>query len=198
MPKETFLNLPSSKKESIDHILLDVFSEQPMSQVKVSQIVVLMQMSRGAFYKYFKDLEDAYSYVITKYAIKIHQDILDYINENRNDFFFGIEEYLRWCGSLSKTEDYWKSVQLLTKADPQYTFKRINIDYDSPMMLEWHNLLDLNNLNITTDEEAVSFLYFIMQVVMNAMSDFVVNDWSLEDLMTDYQYRIRWLKQGLQ
>ena len=54
MPKETFLNLPKSKQAVIDDILLQTFCAQSISQVKVSQIVDQMGMSRGAFYKYFK------------------------------------------------------------------------------------------------------------------------------------------------
>ena len=33
-------------------------------------------MSRGSFYKYFEDLEDAYQYIIKKNSAIIHQDIL--------------------------------------------------------------------------------------------------------------------------
>lgn len=43
-------------------------------------------MSRGAFYKYFDDLEDAYTYIINKYAVVIHQDIIKYIQDDRNQF----------------------------------------------------------------------------------------------------------------
>ncbi len=71
MPKETFLNLSQKKKQHIEQILLEKFYNRHISQVKVSEIVEAMQMSRGAFYKYFQDLEDAYSYLIHKYAMKI-------------------------------------------------------------------------------------------------------------------------------
>lgn len=37
----------------MDTVLLDIFYNQPVSQVKVSQIVEETEISRGAFYKYF-------------------------------------------------------------------------------------------------------------------------------------------------
>lgn len=66
MPKDTFINLPIERQSRIETILLDIFSEKHLSRVNVSEIVEKMQMSRGSFYKYFEDLEDAYQYIIKK------------------------------------------------------------------------------------------------------------------------------------
>lgn len=54
MPKETFFNISKEKQQWILEILLDTFYDQHISQVKVSEIVEAMGMSRGAFYKYFR------------------------------------------------------------------------------------------------------------------------------------------------
>lgn len=56
MPKKTFLNLPETRQAEIRDLLLTIFYEKPVSQVKVSEIVTALQMSRGIFYKYFEDL----------------------------------------------------------------------------------------------------------------------------------------------
>ena len=47
MPKETFLNLAEEKRQAIINVLLKNFSEQHISQVKVSAIVSGIGMSRG-------------------------------------------------------------------------------------------------------------------------------------------------------
>lgn len=96
MPKETFFNLSNAKKQRIDDLLLEIFCSQHISQVKVSEIVDKMGMSRGAFYKYFQDLEDAYLYTIKSSSHIVHQDILKFISENKQHFFLGIEKYLEW------------------------------------------------------------------------------------------------------
>lgn len=54
MPKETFFNLSNAKKQRIDDLLLEIFCSQHISQVKVSEIVDKMGMSRGAFINIFK------------------------------------------------------------------------------------------------------------------------------------------------
>ena len=150
-------------------ILLDTFYNQSVSQVKVSHIVEQMEMSRGAFYKYFVDLEDAYAYIVKQQSLLIHQDILDYIAQYKNDFFHGIEQYLIFCSHLETDSAYWKGLLLL------------------------HN----NEFQIHETQEAISFLYFIMEVVMNSLTDFIVNDWTPEELIMDYHYKIKWIIKGI-
>ncbi len=102
MPKSTFLNLPNEKKQRLIEILLENFSARHISQVKVADIVEDMAMSRGAFYKYFEDLEDAYTYTIQYYSIQIHRDILKYISQNKQDFFKELKITLRGVVSWNK------------------------------------------------------------------------------------------------
>ncbi|KAF1304196.1 TetR family transcriptional regulator [Enterococcus saccharolyticus] len=197
MPKETFLNLPEEKKVHIDHILLEKFYNRHISQVKVSEIVEAMQMSRGAFYKYFQDLEDAYTYLVGKYSTVVHGNILTSINEHKNDFFLGIEQFLITCSQAQPTSEYWQILQLLTRNNVLQASKRVPISPDSPMIVQWLELLRLNHFEIDTTEEAVSFLYFIMSLVMSTLTDFIVNQWTTEELVTDFRFRQRWLTHGI-
>ena len=197
MPKETFLNLPKSKQAMIDDILLQTFCAQSISQVKVSQIVDQMGMSRGAFYKYFDDLEDAYRYIIKKHSLIIHQDILGYIQEFQSDFFKGIERYLLWCSALNTSDAYWKALKLLTSSEYGRTMKRIEMDETNSMMKQWLTILRYNQFQIVSTAEASSFLYFMMELVMGSLSDFIVNDWTSEALLEDYHYKVKWLVHGV-
>lgn len=197
MPHDTFLNLSIEKRQSIDTILLNTFYDQPVSQVKVAEIVSKMKMSRGAFYKYFDDLEDAYTYIINKYAIVIHQDIIKYIQEDRNQFFIGIEKYLIWCSQLDHNEEYWKSLRLLTKSNDLSAYKRFPLASDSPLITQWTDILIASQIIIEDHEESISFLFFIMELVMNSLTGFIANNWTTEELVTDYRYRVKWIMYGL-
>lgn len=197
MPKETFFNLSPEKTAIMDDILLDTFYDQAISQVKVSQIVDKMGMSRGAFYKYFDDLEDSFRYIIKKKAALIHQDIFTSVTEHKNDFFHGIEMYLVRCSKLSANDDYFKVLHLLTKSDYKRSEKRAPANPESPMLIQWLELLKENNFNITDNDEAMSFLYFVMDLVMNSLDNLMVNQWSTESLIADYRYKIRWITQGI-
>ena len=197
MPHDTFLNLPDEKKQKLDHVLLSIFYDKHISQVKVAEIVNAMDMSRGAFYKYFDDLGDAYQYIVNKYSLIIHQDIIRYIQEDKNQFFLGIEKYLVWCSQLDHNSSYWKSLRLLTEANDLSAYKRMPVTESSPLMKQWRDILDLSQIKMANLEEAVSFLFFIMELVMNALTAFIANDWTTKELITDYRYRVKWIKTGV-
>lgn len=197
MPNDTFLNLPVNRKEIIDSILLNTFYDQPVSQVKVSEIVSQMKMSRGAFYKYFEDLEDAYTYIINKYAIAIHQDIILYIQEDKNQFFTGIEKYLIWCSQLDHMSEYWKSLRLLTESNDLSAYKRFPLASDSPLVTQWTDILLASDIIINSHDESVSFLFFIMELVMNSLTGYIANDWTTDELVTDYRFRVKWITLGV-
>lgn len=197
MPHDTFLNLSDIKKQTIDSILLNTFYNQPISQVSVSEIVIQMKMSRGAFYKYFEDLEDAYTYIINKYAVVIHQDIIKYIQDDRNQFFMGIEKYLIWCSKLDHDSEYWKSLRLLTESNDLSAYKRFPLASDSPLVTQWTDILVASDIIIEDHDEAISFLFFIMELVMNSLTGYIANDWTTEELVKDYRYRVKWITYGL-
>ncbi|MGY3766671.1 TetR/AcrR family transcriptional regulator [Vagococcus vulneris] len=197
MPKETFRNLPQEKKEWMDDILLNRFYQQPISQIKVAQIVDDMAMSRGSFYKYFEDLEDAHLYIIQKYATVFHVDIQRFIKRYKSDFFFGIQQYLVWCVHQDKESSYWKAIYLLTRTSSQYAFKRMPFSKSTKMIEHWQAILDLNQFNITSAKESISFLYFTMELTITSLSDYIINNWSPEELIKDFQYKTKWLSYGL-
>ena len=197
MPKSTFLNLPNEKKQRLIEILLENFSARHISQVKVADIVEDMAMSRGAFYKYFEDLEDAYTYTIQYYSIQIHRDILKYISQNKQDFFQGIENYLAWCSELEQKSSYWQAIRFLTRSDDFTNHQRTKPSAESGRLKEWFKLLKANGFHITSEEEAISFLYFVMDLVINSLTDYIANDWTTDELMQDYRYKVKWLQRGL-
>jgi AcrR family transcriptional regulator len=72
MVKETFINLPLAKKNLITNALLNEFSKYPLSKSQVARIVKNAGISRGSFYKYFSNLEDAYQYLYHYAMLQIH------------------------------------------------------------------------------------------------------------------------------
>lgn len=197
MPKETFLNLPKEKRQAIIKVLLKNFSGQHISQVKVSAIVAGMTMSRGAFYKYFDDLEDAYSYTISYYSAQIHRDIMQYIEKDSQDFFLGIENYLSWCATLNSESNYWQAIKLLTTSSDLTNHRRRYVPDDSPMLKEWYRLLSANHFVIGSKNEALSFLYFTMDLTMGILTDFIANEWTKEQLIQDFRFKRKWLEIGI-
>lgn len=74
MPKQTFKNLPEAKKQRIRQALLTEFSQHDLADAQVARVVKDAGIARGAFYKYFTDLADAYRYVYQITLLRIHDD----------------------------------------------------------------------------------------------------------------------------
>lgn len=75
MVKTTFINLPQEKKTRIEQALLHEFSNYSLPKAQVARIVKEADIARGAFYKYFADLTDAYQYVYRCALKQIHAEV---------------------------------------------------------------------------------------------------------------------------
>lgn len=74
MVSSTFLNLTRAKQARIEAALLHEFSHHPLADAQVARIVARAHIARGAFYKYFTDLTDAYRYLYRQAMTAIHSD----------------------------------------------------------------------------------------------------------------------------
>lgn len=198
MPKATFLNLTVDKQEKIEMILLATFYNRHISQVKVSEIVEKMGMSRGAFYKYFNDLEDAHQYVVQKASVAVHREILTFVYTMSDDLFAGIKTYLKKIAGVDKTAKEWQQIQLLTANPTIFAKRNSHNNGQNAMVLQWQELLIKNDISLDTLAESQELLFLIMDLVMEVLTAFIVNDWGEKELVDVYQLRIKWLKRGIQ
>lgn len=154
-------------------------------------------MSRGAFYKYFVDLEDANRYMISQSARQVHIEIMRHIRDSEEDLFQGINHFLLEM-TLKNPEDLERmALTFLTKSDHLSISKRWKTLAESTMFQAWFDILAKNQLWIDNEAEAISFLYFIMALVIQAWNDYIANDWSSEQLIEDLSFKVKWLKEGL-
>lgn len=98
MVKQTFLNLPQEKKKRVEQAMLHEFSTYPLAKAQVARIVKEANIARGAFYKYFADLTDAYVYIYQQALRAIHWQI------NPQGEFKAVAFYDRVCQFISQTQ----------------------------------------------------------------------------------------------
>jgi AcrR family transcriptional regulator len=193
MPKKTFLNLSEVRQAEIRDLLVTIFYEKPVSQVKVSDIVEALQMSRGIFYKYFEDLNAAYDYLIHYYAGQIHGEIIDHMTQQEGDFFQGIENFLVLYVELDHSSARYRQLVLLAQNSYLFSY-RPETDHGIDA---WKELLEQNDFAMPTLEEQVSFLYFSMKLVIDSLTDMLANHWGREELLQDFRYKTHWLTKGI-
>ena len=137
------------------NVLLKIFSDKPISQVKVSEIVEALQMSRGIFYKYFEDLNDAYDYLIHDSANKVHGRILRKNWETSAGFFQRIGAFLVEALEYGKDSEEYKELQLLIQNSYLFSYR----SEDPHGAAAWKKVLTANKFRIESQKEADSFLF---------------------------------------
>lgn len=85
MPRLAFESIDTDKRQRILDAVLQEFSLHPLAEAQVSRIVTAAEISRGAFYVYFRDLADAYQYVLDIALADVHGGLREAIGEDRTD-----------------------------------------------------------------------------------------------------------------
>jgi len=65
MPKQTFLNLPEEKRETIVNAAVDEFAEYGLENASTNRIVKNSGIAKGSFYQYFEDKQDVFMYLLS-------------------------------------------------------------------------------------------------------------------------------------
>lgn len=73
MVTKTFDNLKTSKQQQIYEALMVEFTTYALVDAQVARIIKRIGISRGSFYTYFTDLNDAYKWVFGQVMQTVHQ-----------------------------------------------------------------------------------------------------------------------------
>ena len=87
MPKATFYNLNSEKKEKIEKALRHEFSQNTFEKASISNIIAEAQIPRGSFYQYFENKEDALKHIIENFLMDEKEEIKKLALKNKGDIF---------------------------------------------------------------------------------------------------------------
>ncbi|MEO8356062.1 MAG: TetR/AcrR family transcriptional regulator [Chloroflexota bacterium] len=93
MPKQTFFNLPSEKRETIIHAAVEEFAQYGLENASTNRIVENSGISKGSFYQYFEDKQDVFMYLLSV----LEREKMEYFQDrhppsgNMDTF-----EYFRW------------------------------------------------------------------------------------------------------
>ncbi len=105
MPKKTFLNLNSAKKQRIIEASLSEFAEHTFNEVKLSNIIKSSNIPRGSFYQYFEDKLDLFKYIFDLIAQEKMKFMADLLPNPENMPFIVLFEELYTRGIKFATSD---------------------------------------------------------------------------------------------
>ena len=93
MPKQTFHNLPTEKREKIINAAIAEFAEFGLENASTNRIVANSGIAKGSFYQYFADKLDVFNHLMDVVTNEKTEFFKDKRPPNRNMDTF---EYFRW------------------------------------------------------------------------------------------------------
>lgn len=189
LPKETFNNLKSDKKEKVVNVLKKTFEEKPFQEVTVKEIVDELNIARGSFYQYFEDLEDAYFTVLNLEVTDIHKLFMTLLHNRKGNIKEALYDYgEELSGILFNEETYsiYKNRYLFWNESLD---KRWNTEYQSQIQV------------FTESESKDSFnrekMHYLKGVVHMLIKRNFSENWTKEEFREKFNMHVKWMMRGL-
>src|ERR1044071_4548779 len=93
MPKQTFFNLPSEKREIIMNAAIEEFADYGLENASTNRIVKNSGIAKGSFYQYFEDKQDVFMHML---ELIEQQEMEMFKNEHPPDHNMDVFHYYRW------------------------------------------------------------------------------------------------------
>lgn len=94
MIKQTFYNLPITKRERIYQAIKTEFDRVPLDKISINSIIKEANISRGSFYQYFDDKGDLYDIFADKIMDSIKECFTNTLVKYKGDLFATMEEVM--------------------------------------------------------------------------------------------------------
>lgn len=94
MIKQTFYNLPITKRERIYQAIKTEFDRVPLDKISINSIIKEANISRGSFYQYFDDKGDLYDIFADRVMDSIKECFTNTLVKYKGDLFATTEEVM--------------------------------------------------------------------------------------------------------
>lgn len=94
MIKQTFYNLPETKRGRIYQAIKTEFDRVPLDKISINSIIKEANISRGSFYQYFDDKGDLYDIFADRIMDSIKECFTTTLVKYKGDIFATIEEVM--------------------------------------------------------------------------------------------------------
>ncbi|MDD3341393.1 MAG: TetR family transcriptional regulator [Bacilli bacterium] len=201
MPSDTFLNLREDKKKRLIDAAMTEFSAHLLEDASINQIIKNAGISRGSFYMYFKDKEDIYGYLLSRYKEKLHKSIFTNLEKNEGDFIKAWHavfiEIIDFC-KHAKEASFFKNIflNLRFSNEQQFHFKPSKEEKEKWNKKVLDAICKKHYKTEDKDELLDAFLFVMMMTHMSVVHTFVHQD-NAEEEKKKYENRLKWFQQGL-
>lgn len=201
MPKATFFNLPEKKRQSLIKALEIEFSRVPLYEASIANIVKTANISRGSFYQYFEDKEDAYFYILREQANSKNKQFLQQLENHQGDLFEAITAfYYELLLELPDEEEYnfFRNALLNVTHQIETMFNNIivrNVHGEGLEVISQR--VDKDMLNIESDKELLHVIQIISAVAFRNFVEKFTRELSDDEAIENFKLDMKLLKKGL-
>ncbi|WP_265457061.1 TetR family transcriptional regulator [Enterococcus sp. HY326] len=203
MPKTTFFNLSKEKQERIFKAAVGVFSNTPLREAKVSEIIKQADISRGAFYKYFENVDDLFQWTYQQIKVDAHNLIFTALENTKGDLFLALEmfflDFLKSVDS-SHYQGYFKVMMLNgeVELDQQVLATPPNGEtQEVGIQKQFFTLINTRDLKLTNGREYQELVNFIMDIMHQLIKQHLIMHQPSEKTKAQFRQRLLWIENGV-
>jgi len=198
LPKQTFLNLPEDKKQTLNRVLMREFSRVPLYEASISNIVKEAGIPRGSFYQYFEDKEDAFFYLLNNFVLSISNQFAFLLHSHDGDIFQSMIDLYRMIIE-EENVSFLKNAFLNMTHKIEYTFEKIFMQNENSQddFERISSLINIAYLNISNEEEVDHVMRIISAITFRNFVEKFAHDLPSSEAMDNYITEINLIKRGL-
>lgn len=201
MPRVTFFNLPEKKRHSLIKAAEMEFSRVPLYEASIANIVKTAGISRGSFYQYFEDKDDAYFYILNEQTKRRNLAFKYQLQKYEGNLFEAITAfYYDLLIELPDDEEYnfFRNALLNVTHQIETIFNEIIEGYvKKEGMQEITKLINKDILNIKTDKELTHLIHIISAVAFRNFVEKFTKELTDEEAIRNFKVEMNLLKKGL-
>lgn len=201
MPKATFFNLPEKKRHSLIKAAEMEFSRVPVFEASIANIVKTAEISRGSFYQYFEDKEDAYYYILHEQVKRRNREFMFHLEEYGGNLFDAITAYYyQILIDLPDDEEHnlFRNALLNVTHQVETIFNEsIEGHIKKEGLHEIAELINKDLLNIETDKELTHVVQIISAIAFRNFVEKFTKELTDEEAISNFKIEMNLLKKGL-
>ena len=178
MPKQTFLNIPEEKRNTVINAAIDEFAEYGLENASTNRIVANSGISKGSFYQYFEDKQDVFMYLLT---VLEHEKVEYFKGKHPPSTNMDTFEYFRWM--IKTGMEFNTTHPLLTQAISRVmfgeglyygnTFADVRARTSQGLKMMIKQAIEHGEVDPSVD---VDLAVMIMETWSNAISSYILNE----------------------
>lgn len=220
MPKATFFRLDEEKQSKIIDAAIQEFTDVPIEEASIANMIKLANIPRGSFYQYFSSKDDVFYYVCEllrkdpeAYFIESFKASNGELFQTFNTFFDYFSEivlvgpHAKLLKNIFLHLDYKRSRRVMVEPNNQHesksgrpphfhhNSKRFSFDY-------LYDNYNKETVRIKNKDEFIIFMHLAMNMISSSINEayrmeLMTESIDLYKIKEQFHMKLNWLKYGM-